>query len=114
MTTKTAQAIALVDAGAGPVAAAAQAGISYTVLYRALKRRADKPICPCCKQVVRKGFEAVVPAAAAPAAVPEPVEDMTINAAYRAIDKHLRTVGLAAKKNVAQSLRNLLALAGER
>lgn len=56
---KTQQAIALVDQGVKPFAAAREVGLSPNALYLALKKRREKmnlETCPCCGQVVREGF----------------------------------------------------------
>ncbi len=57
---KTQEAIALVNQGMTPFAAAKQVGLSANTLYVALKRQREKQgieACPCCGQVVREGFE---------------------------------------------------------
>lgn len=54
---KTQSALELIEKGMTPYAAALEAGISPSTVYRALGRRQDKKICPCCGQVVREGFE---------------------------------------------------------
>lgn len=53
---KTQQALQLVSEGLTPYAAAQRAGIATSTVYTALKRQQGKPVCPCCGQVVRKGF----------------------------------------------------------
>jgi hypothetical protein len=53
---KTMQALALVDQGLSRYAAAKQVGISESAVHRAFHRRKDKPICPCCNQVVPDAF----------------------------------------------------------
>lgn len=53
---KTQGALELVGKGATPYAAAQAMGISPSTVYRALGRRQDKDVCPCCGQVVREGF----------------------------------------------------------
>ena len=53
---KTQAALALVEQGATPNAAANQVGISASAVYRAMGRREGKEVCPCCSQVVREGF----------------------------------------------------------
>lgn len=58
----------------------------------------DMPVCPTCGGLLKPGQ--VLKA-----------EPVALSTAYRAIDQHLRTIGPAAKKNVAQSLRNLIAVA---
>lgn len=57
---KTQEAIALVNQGMTPFAAAKQVGLSANTLYVALKKQRGKQnaeTCPCCGQVVRAGFE---------------------------------------------------------
>lgn len=54
---KTMQAVALVEAGMSAYAAAKKLGINPSAVSRALSRREDKTICPCCGQVVREGFK---------------------------------------------------------
>ena len=54
---KTQQAIKLVREGLTPYAAAQQLGIATSTLYVALKRQKNRAVCPCCKQIVREGFE---------------------------------------------------------
>lgn len=54
---KTQQAVDLVRQGVTPNAAAKQLGVHPSAVYRALTRALEKPLCPCCKQVVREGFE---------------------------------------------------------
>jgi hypothetical protein len=57
---KTQDAIALVNQGVAPFAAAKQVGLSANTLYVALKKEKEKAgieQCPCCNQVVRAGFE---------------------------------------------------------
>ena len=54
---KTMQAVELVlDQGLTVYAAAKQIGINQSAVHRALQRREDKDVCPCCGQVVREGF----------------------------------------------------------
>ena len=53
---KTMQALDRVNAGESVAAVARDIGISTTAIYAAQRRRAGKPICPCCGQVVRDGF----------------------------------------------------------
>lgn len=54
---KTQQAVDLVlRDGLAPFAAARQVGIHPSAVYRAMTRASEKPICPCCNQVVRDGF----------------------------------------------------------
>ena len=54
---KTQQAVDLVlRDGLNPNTAAKQLGIHPSAVYRALTRATNKPICPCCGQVVREGF----------------------------------------------------------
>lgn len=53
---KTQAALALVEAGETPNAAANKVGISASAVYRALGRREGKEVCPCCGQIVREGF----------------------------------------------------------
>jgi len=55
---KTQQAVELVEKrGLTPHAAAKQLGLSASAVYRALDRVQERTICPCCRQVVRDGFE---------------------------------------------------------
>jgi hypothetical protein len=54
---KTMQAVALVEQGMTAYAAAKQVGINASAVTRALQRREDKTICPCCGQIVREGFK---------------------------------------------------------
>lgn len=53
---KTQQAVDLVRQGLSPNAAAKQLGVHASAVYRAITRTLEKPICPCCGQVVREGF----------------------------------------------------------
>lgn len=54
---KTMQAVELVlDQGLTVYAAAKQVGVNQSAVHRALARREDKDVCPCCGQVVREGF----------------------------------------------------------
>ena len=54
---KTMQALDLViNDGLSQYAAAAKLGISTAAVSRALSRREDKTLCPCCAQVVREGY----------------------------------------------------------
>lgn len=54
---KTMQAVELVlEQGMTVYAAAKQVGVGQSVVHRALARREDKNLCPCCGQVVREGF----------------------------------------------------------
>lgn len=53
---KTQQAVDLVREGMTPNAAAVQLGIHPSAVYRAITRALEKPLCPCCGQVVREGF----------------------------------------------------------
>ncbi len=54
---KTQGALALIEKGMTPYAAAQEMGIAPSTVYRALGRRQNKDVCPCCGQVVREGFE---------------------------------------------------------
>ena len=54
---KTMQAVELVEQGMTAYAAAKQMGINASAVTRALQRREDKTICPCCGQIVREGFK---------------------------------------------------------
>lgn len=54
---KTQEALELIQKGASPYSAAQEVGISPSAVYRALGRRQDKDVCPCCGQVVREGFQ---------------------------------------------------------
>jgi len=51
------QALDRIGKGETVATVAKDLGISSAAIYAALKRRKDKPICPCCGQVVRKGFK---------------------------------------------------------
>lgn len=52
---RTMQAIDLVlDDGLTVYAAAKQVGVNESAVHRALGRRKDKEICPCCNQVIRQ------------------------------------------------------------
>ncbi len=54
---KTMQAVELVlNSGMTAYAAAKEVGINASAVHRALKRREEKLICPCCNQVVQEGF----------------------------------------------------------
>ena len=57
-TSRTQQALALLaaDPQLTPHAVARQLGLSPSAVYRALARRQDKVVCPCCRQIVRDGF----------------------------------------------------------
>ena len=59
---KTMQALdmVLID-GMTAYAAAKKVGINPSAVTRAIQRREDKKICPCCGQVVREGFKVKVP-----------------------------------------------------
>lgn len=50
---RTMLAVDLVESGLSVYAAAKQAGVNQSAVHRAIKRREDKEICPCCGQVVR-------------------------------------------------------------
>lgn len=55
-TSKTKQAIALVDGGLTPYAAAKQMGIAPVTVYRALEarqERQDRPVCPTCHRPLK-------------------------------------------------------------
>jgi len=55
---KTQQALALMEsAGIGQSEAARRVGIKSGTVASAVMRMKGKPICPCCGQVVREGFE---------------------------------------------------------
>lgn len=54
---KTMQALDLVlDQGLTVYAAAKKIGVNQSAVHRALQRREDREICPCCGQIVREGF----------------------------------------------------------
>jgi hypothetical protein len=57
---KTKEAMALVDTGMAPYAAARQVGVASNTLYVALKRRREavlpKVKCPCCGKSVMERF----------------------------------------------------------
>lgn len=59
---KTMQALdmVLID-GMTAYAAAKKVGINPSAVTRAIQRREDKKICPCCGQIVREGFKVKVP-----------------------------------------------------
>lgn len=61
---KTQRAVDLVREGVNPNAAAKQCGVHPSAVYRALTRAQEKPLCPCCGQVVREGFAIKTPSAA--------------------------------------------------
>ena len=55
---KTQQALALMETeGIGASEAARRIGIKSGTVLSAVMRMKGKPICPCCGQVVREGFE---------------------------------------------------------
>lgn len=55
---KTMQALALIqEEGLSAYGAAKRLGINPSAVTRALQRREDKTLCPCCGQVVREGYE---------------------------------------------------------
>lgn len=55
---KTMQAMDLIkEEGLSAYAAAKRLGINPSAVTRALQRREDKAICPCCGQVVREGYD---------------------------------------------------------
>lgn len=53
---KTQKAVDLVNEGMTPFAAAKEMGIHASAVYRAMTRADEKPLCPCCRQVLRDGF----------------------------------------------------------
>lgn len=54
---KTMQAVDLVlNEGLTAYAAAKRVGVHQSAVHRAIQRRDDREICPCCQQVVREGF----------------------------------------------------------
>jgi hypothetical protein len=53
---KTQIAVARVLAGEKAPTVAKSLGISAAAIYQSIKRRQDKIVCPCCKQIVRDGF----------------------------------------------------------
>lgn len=53
---RTLAALDLVAQGMTPHAAAKQAGVHVSAVYRAQERLATRPICGCCGQVIRDGF----------------------------------------------------------
>lgn len=107
MTTKTDAALAMVDAGATPYAAAKEQGLSTSAVYRALKRRAERALCPCCGHALKPGAVLKLPAAEAEPAVP-------LNTALRTIEADIKAAGPARKQAIATSLRALLTIAGGR
>lgn len=55
---KTQQALTLMDTeGIGASEAARRVGIKPGTVLSAVMRMKGKPVCPCCGQVVREGFE---------------------------------------------------------
>lgn len=55
---KTQQALGLMGSeGIGASEAARRVGIKSGTVLSAVMRMKGKPICPCCKQIVREGFE---------------------------------------------------------
>ena len=59
---RTMQAVDLVlDEGLTVYAAAKAVNVHQSAVHRALNRRGDKEICPCCKQVIREGFGVKIP-----------------------------------------------------
>lgn len=54
---KTQQALALVREGMSVREAARQVGVTEPTIYIAIGRQKEKRLCPCCKQIVREGFE---------------------------------------------------------
>lgn len=58
---RTAQALALVDAGKTPTEAAQALGISPPAVFRALARRAKADRCPCCGQTMLRAAYPVSP-----------------------------------------------------
>ena len=79
-------------------------GANAQSVYSAARRVRDRegddmPVCPACGGLLKPGQVLKMP------------EPVALSTAYRTIDQHLRTIGPAAKKNVAQSLRNLIAVA---
>lgn len=55
---KTQQALALMESeGIGGTEAARRVGIKAGTVLSAVMRMKGKPICPCCGQIVRDGFE---------------------------------------------------------
>lgn len=53
---RTMQALDLIAEGASVRDAARQVCVDPAAVYRALQRREDKTVCPCCGQVLREGF----------------------------------------------------------
>ena len=59
---RTMQAVDLVlDEGLTVYAAAKAVNVHQSAVHRALNRRGDKEICPCCAQVIREGFGVKIP-----------------------------------------------------
>lgn len=54
---RTAQAVKRVQAGETVRSAARALGISEAAVYAQIKREQGKPICPCCGQIVREGYQ---------------------------------------------------------
>ena len=54
---KTQKAIRLVEQkGYSVNKASKEVGINHAAVFKAIKRRKDKEVCPTCNQIVRKGF----------------------------------------------------------
>lgn len=49
---RTWAAVALVDGGLSPYQAAQQVGLNHAAVYRALRARKERGVCPCCKQLL--------------------------------------------------------------
>jgi hypothetical protein len=59
---KTMQAVDLVlKDGLTVYAAAKKIGVNQSAVHRAIQRRDDREICPCCGQVVRDGYAVKIP-----------------------------------------------------
>lgn len=58
---RTQHALALLSKGMSVKDAAAKANVSTVAVYRAIKRRAGKPVCECCGQVIRDAFRNPAP-----------------------------------------------------
>ena len=98
--TKTDAALAMVDAGATPYAAAKAQGVSTSAVYRAMRRREERNLCPCCGQVVREGFEVVK--------MPEP-EALALRPAMAGVRAAVKSRDAVTRSVIERELRALLA-----
>lgn len=59
---RTMQAVDLVlNEGLSVYAAAKAVNVHQSAVHRAIQRRSDKNLCPCCRQVIRDGFDLKIP-----------------------------------------------------